>query len=89
MVAFPPVERSKRWRDSEQDPLSYDPQQQANDYYPSSLWIDVNCPPGQVCSQIISTVMTEGWIQNQNSYGDHVYDSSGCGAGSCTPENQY
>lgn len=67
----------------------HDPAVRANDYYPSAHWIDVNCPPGQICSQIISSIMTQGWVTNQNSYGDQVYDSGGCGSGSCTPENQY
>jgi len=68
----------------------HDPEVRANDDYPSARWHLVNCPPGQICSQIISTIMTQGWVQNQNSYGDQIYDSSGCGGGGgCTPENQY
>lgn len=69
----------------------HDARKYGNRRFGSAEWIDHNCPPNQAtCVQIISQIMTEGYIQNLNSYGDQVYDSSGCASsGGCTAENQY
>ena len=52
-------------------------------------WRDMNCPPGGVCEQIISSVASAAWASNLANYSETIYDSSGCGSGSCSEENQY
>jgi len=67
----------------------HDPLRGQNRKRGSSEWLDINCPPGGVCEQIISSAASAAWGSNLATYGENVYDNSGCGSGNCTAENQY
>jgi hypothetical protein len=55
----------------------HDPNTLPNDYYSSEFWLDVNCPTGSPCEQIISTSASGAWGYNYNTYGGSVWDSGG------------
>lgn len=66
----------------------HDPLVGPNVLYGSGTWIDLSCPQGRTCEQIISFAASAAWGSNLSAFGSSVIDDSGCSAAGCGPENQ-
>lgn len=55
----------------------HDSLRRANLKFGSEAWINHNCPPSQICSQIISQSAISAWGSNMAGVGGSVYESSG------------
>jgi hypothetical protein len=64
----------------------HDPLERADVQYTSLVWIERSCPIGSACSQIVSHAAAAAAAGNLSSYGDDVYDSSGCHSTGCGPK---